>query len=84
MRRGRISLVIGVAFMAACLFLARLYAGTGSNFLREGLTVVSWVALWRPLEIYLYDWWPVREEQRLLSRLARMHVKMLPPPSEKP
>jgi hypothetical protein len=23
---------------------------------REGLTILGWVALWRPLEVYLYRW----------------------------
>ena len=25
----------------------------------------GWVALWRPMEIFLYDWWPIRGEVRL-------------------
>ena len=32
--------------------------------------------MWRPLEIFLYDWWPVRSDQRLLERLARMQVRL--------
>ena len=35
--------------------------------------------MWRPLEIYLYDWWPVRDEWRTLQRLARMHVRLISP-----
>ena len=26
--------------------------------------------MWRPLEIFLYDWWPIRAEGRLFDRLA--------------
>jgi hypothetical protein len=32
------------------------------------------VALWRPMEIFLYDWWPIRGEIRLYERLAAMPV----------
>lgn len=86
MRRGRISLLIGLLFLGGCLFLAGFAAqlGTGAmaGIVREGLTIIGWVAMWRPLEIYLYDWWPVRDEQRLLARLTRMRVHLvLPVPS---
>jgi len=30
----------------------------------------------RPLEIYLYDWWPVRDERRVFERLSRMSVRV--------
>ena len=38
--------------------------------------VIGWVALWRPVEMYLYDWWPLRRESRLLERLSRMPVSL--------
>jgi len=28
---------------------------------RESLLVGGAVAPWRPLEIFLYDWWPIRD-----------------------
>jgi hypothetical protein len=85
LRRGRLSLVIGLLFLAGCLFLSgfsdRLGSGTAANIVREGLMIVGWVAMWRPLEIYLYDWWPLRDELRLLQRLARMSVRLVMPVS---
>jgi hypothetical protein len=27
----------------------------------------GWVAMWRPLEVWLHDWWPTRGEIRLLD-----------------
>jgi len=87
MRRGWLSLCIGLFFLTGCLFLAglvsRVQTGTGSAIAGEGLTIVGWVAMWRPLEIYLYDWWPLRDEQKLLSRLARVHVQLILPQTEK-
>jgi hypothetical protein len=32
--------------------------------------------MWRPLEIFLYDWWPIRAERRLFDRLAAMPVRI--------
>ena len=43
---------------------------------REGLLIGGWVAMWRPLEVFLYDWWPVRAEVRLSERLSTMPVSI--------
>jgi hypothetical protein len=83
LRRGRISLLIGVLFLGACFGLGELsvhvLSAGWSEFTEVGLQIVGWVAMWRPLEIYLYDWWPVRADLRLLERLARMRVRLLLP-----
>jgi hypothetical protein len=83
MRRGRLSLCVGLVFLATCLLLSQLAAKLGSDpatqILREGLTIGGWVAMWRPLEIYLYDWWPLFEDRRLLDRLARIRVHVVQP-----
>ena len=80
MRRGRTSLIVGLVFLVGCLLMSELFAtlgvGTTSNIIEEGLTIGGWVAMWRPLEIYLYDWWPVRAERRALERLSRMRVRL--------
>jgi hypothetical protein len=41
---------------------------------KESLVIGGWVALWRPLEIFLYDWWPLRAQAKLYDRLGRMQV----------
>lgn len=83
LRRGRLSLVIGLAFMAVCFVTGqvalRVLPSGLNTFVEVSLSIVGWVALWRPLEIYLYDWWPIRGEARLLERLARMRVSVLVP-----
>jgi len=80
LRRGRANLLIGLLFLAACFALGelghRVLPGAWREFVELGLQIVGWVAMWRPLEIFLYDWWPLRAEQRLLERLARMTVRL--------
>jgi hypothetical protein len=44
---------------------------------KESLVIAGRVALWRPLEILLYDWWPIRAEARLLDRLGEMRVRAI-------
>lgn len=81
MALGRRSLLIGLAFLSACLFVAvKLFpdgqTGTMAAILRESLTIGGWVAMWRPLEIYLYDWWPLQRRGRILRKLAQMPVEV--------
>ena len=81
LRTGRVSLVIGVVFLALAIalanFLAGLIRGEGAAWLvKESLIIGGWVALWRPMEIFLYDWWPLRADARLYDRLAAMPVSL--------
>lgn len=82
MRRGRTSLLIGLLFLATCLATSKLLlgdaAGTWARILRESLTIAGWVAMWRPMEIYLYDWWPLRRKSRLYQKLSHIPVQMIP------
>jgi hypothetical protein len=80
LRRGRISLVIATVFLGAAMVASDLIGSlTQSHFVqifREGLLIGGWVAMWRPLEVFLYDWWPVRAQIRLFERLSRMPVEI--------
>ncbi len=80
-RRGRSSLAIALAFLAASIGVGDLAAAAlgetrFAEILREGLLIAGWVAMWRPLEVFLYDWWPIRAEQRLLERLSAIPVRI--------
>jgi hypothetical protein len=80
-RRGRISLVIALVFLTASIGVgdvAANYLGNGrlGEIIREGFLIGGWVAMWRPLEVFLYDWWPIRAEGRLLQRLSTMPVRI--------
>src|SRR6185369_13134103 len=80
-RRGLISLVIGLAALGAALMggemLTRaLGGGHLATVLGQSLHIGGWVAMWHPLEIFLYEWWPILAEQRLYERLSRMPVQI--------
>lgn len=77
MKEGRVSLAIGLAFLAACEVLAQslpITHDTWHDMMRQGLTIIGWVAMWRPLEIYLYRWWPVLRLERVYRNLSTMIV----------
>jgi hypothetical protein len=81
MEQGRTSLVIGLAFLVLCLLvadlIAKVAAGTFLNIVRESLTIGGWVAMWRPLQIFLYDWWPLTRRRRIYRSLGRAHVRVM-------
>jgi hypothetical protein len=80
-RRGRTSLAIALVFLATSTVAGNMVAGyvgeSGvSDVLREGFVILGWVAMWRPLEVFLYDWWPIRAERDLLRRLSTIPVRI--------
>jgi hypothetical protein len=79
--RGRTSLAIGLAFVATSIgvgdALATYFQGSRwAVILQESLLIGGWVAMWRPLEVFLYDWWPIRADTRLLDKLSAMPVRI--------
>jgi len=80
---GRTSLLIGIAALAASIVLGDIGSSMLANtrfggIFRESLLIGGWVAMWRPLEVFLYDWWPVRAEARRFDRLGDMAVRIVP------
>jgi len=81
LKQGRTSLFIGLVFLSACLVLSKVLlgrdAGTWAAIARESLTIAGWVAMWRPMQIYLYDWWPLRRRGRIYSKLSHVPVEVV-------
>ncbi|MDI1326556.1 MAG: hypothetical protein PSV23_07125 [Brevundimonas sp.] len=80
-RVGRASLAIGLTVLALCVALgaevsSRVGEGYVGRFFDEGLIILGWVANWRPIQIFLYDWWPLARRRRLYQRLARAVVEL--------
>ena len=73
-RNGRYLFVLGVTVLAVFLTLSKLLAtfealGFAREVLSEGLVITGWVAMWRPAEVLLYDWWPLYEQRRYIDKL---------------
>jgi hypothetical protein len=82
LREGRISMVIGITFLAMAIFVSDYLGGVIANknyawLLQESVVIGGWVALWHPLNIFLYEWWPLRAERRLFERLGQMQVQVI-------
>jgi hypothetical protein len=53
---------------------SELIGGTYGRVLQESLVIVGWVVIWRPAEIFLYDWLPIVRRRKLFNRLASATV----------
>ena len=82
-RIGRRSLAIGVLILILCLFSAHFVAGYLTDvalkrMVEESFLILGWVANWRPLEIFLYDWWPIALRRDLYRRLSAATIESKP------
>jgi hypothetical protein len=81
-RTGRTAAVIGISILillAAAVELVLVPAfGDAQRWLAESLLILAWVANWKPLQIFLYDWWPIARRRRLYRRLAAADVSLRP------
>jgi hypothetical protein len=79
-RIGRRSLGIGMIVLTACFAIAHILSGfvggPVSRMIEESFLILGWVANWRPLEIFLYDWWPIARRRDLYHRLAGAVVEV--------
>jgi hypothetical protein len=80
LREGVIALGIGLSFLTVCLVLREsLVVSSGArSVVGEGLLIMGWVAMWRPIQTFLYDWWPIRRHRTLLGEIANMPIEVRP------
>lgn len=83
-QQGRWSLIIGLSVLAVCLELRSIFNNLLNpetpihEFFQEGLLVSGWVAMWRPFQIFLYDWWPIWQKKSVHQRLSEIEVEIHP------
>lgn len=80
-RVGRRSLGIGITVLIICLASANVASGylienPFRRLVEESFLILGWVANWRPLEIFLYDWLPLARRRDLYLRLSRATVEL--------
>jgi hypothetical protein len=78
-RNGRHALFVGTAFLAFCALLVNRVlppAQTPFDFVHTSVSILGWVAMWRPIDIFLYEWWPIRQDQKICARLSTLPVEL--------
>lgn len=78
------ALQTGLIFMAVCLFISlyiREFQGIPEylrTFISEGLSIVGWVSMWKPIDIFLYQWWPHWQSRFIYEKLKQAELVFRP------
>lgn len=79
-RTAQIFLLIGIVLIGICLGIAQVLGAFESSpvasTLREGVVIFGWVSLWRPIELILFDWYPIVDRIRLYKRLTQTEIQL--------
>jgi hypothetical protein len=78
--QGLKALQSGMPFLAVCLFVSTFAEGSNAlpelakRVLGEGFLIAGWVALFHPIELLIYDWWPHNRQIHLYQNLMNMEI----------
>jgi hypothetical protein len=79
-KRAQVFFAIGVSILAVCLAVAqnipKLEPPGVFGILREGVVIFGWVSIWKPLEVILYDWYPLYEKLRFYRKLLASEIQI--------
>ena len=76
--QGRRNLIIALTFLFICLVAIRLLSTFEESLVNtlfsEGLLIIGWVAMWEPIHIFLYGWWPIVHRRKIYEKIMQMEV----------
>lgn len=77
---ARWMLFVGLVVLGLFLTVAEMTAHWSNHpvgkVVREGFVIIGWVAMWRPLESILYEWWPLVRDRRQLERILGSGIEV--------
>ena len=82
-REGFSILQRGSLFLILCLLLIfglrnqELLPELINFFLIEGLIIAGWVSMWRPIDIFLFEWLPYKNYIRWYNKILRSRIELL-------
>lgn len=80
LQRGRRNMMIAIVFLFLCLLIIRLLSTLEQSLINtmfsEGLTIIGWVAMWEPVYVFLYGWWPIVQKRNIYRKIIDMDIKV--------
>lgn len=77
-KRAQLFLLIGLATLVSCIWIAqslKIPVPPGAiGVLREGIVIFGWVSIWKPIELILFDWYPLFEKLRFYKKLQGTEI----------
>ncbi len=79
-KRAQIFLLIGLVTLGLCIGVAQnisVPSPPGAlGILREGVVIFGWVSIWKPIELVLFDWYPLYEKLRFYKKLIGTEIEV--------
>lgn len=81
LKNGRMAMFIGLGFLILCIIMQQTISSLGKSgllwtIIEEGFLISGWVAMWHPIDIFLYQWWPIRRKRRIYEKIASMPIEV--------
>ncbi len=81
LKNGFKSLLIGLSFFSFAVLVSKsitlqLPSGFYGEFVKEGLLLMGWVSMWKPINIFLYEWWPLLELKKVYLTLVNIQFEL--------
>ena len=77
-KRAQLFLLIGLLVLVSCIGVAQsltVPSPPGAiGILREGIVIFGWVSIWKPIELILFDWYPLFERLRFYKKLLGTEI----------
>lgn len=82
LKRAQMFLGIGLFALFICIGAAQNIKPPEETpsfigILREGIVILGWVSMWKPIELILFDWYPLYEKIRLYRKLRKTDIQIL-------
>ena len=77
LRKGVKSLLIGIVFLSFAVVGALVLKNANhflALFFKEGILLIGWVSMWKPVNIFLYDWWPLADLKKIYDKLSVVRI----------
>jgi hypothetical protein len=81
LRVGLRSLIIGFMFLSVAVLASTTIGAENPGYLslllKEGVLLLGWVSMWKPINIFLYEWWPLADLRSLYGGLADLPIEFV-------
>lgn len=80
LKRSQVYFIIGLILLILCNVGAQSLSKSLNSALviglKEGLIIFGWVSMWKPIELFLFDWYPYYEKRKLYLQLSKTEVEV--------
>ena len=79
-KQAQLFFLIGIAILVTCIGVAQRLSVPNppglTGILREGIVIFGWVSIWKPIELILFDWYPLYEKLRFFKKLLETEIEI--------